>query len=228
MSEKKPFVTKTLILTSIVCLLPMILGFTLWDKLPDDIPQQYGWNNQVNWTLPKFWGIITLPFFMVIINFVYALCFRLSKQEMSPKVEAILAWIIPVIALPVNTFMLLKPIGFDIEPFTFIGALLSILFIIIGNYMPKTKPNAVMGVRAPWINNNPDVWNKTQRVTGITLVIIGLINLVTCFFPFGKWVFVITVSIVVIFSLVYSIIIAKKESQKENQETSTENTTNDN
>ena len=54
MSGRKPFFNKTLILTSIVCLLPMVLGFALWNKLPEDIPQQYGWNNQVNWTLPKF------------------------------------------------------------------------------------------------------------------------------------------------------------------------------
>ena len=71
MSNRKPFFTKTVILTSLVCLLPMILGFALWNKLPEDIPMQYGWNNQVNWTLPKFWGIITIPLVMVILNLVY-------------------------------------------------------------------------------------------------------------------------------------------------------------
>lgn len=210
MSNRKPFFTKTVILTSVVCLLPMILGFALWNKLPEDIPMQYGWNNQVNWTLPKFWGIITIPIVMVILNLVYSLCFRFSKQELSPKVEAILVWIIPLIALPVNCFIFLKPIGFDVEPFTFIGAILSILFIIIGNYLPKTKPNNFVGVRGPWINNNPDVWSKTQRLSGIILVIIGLINLITCFFPFGKYVFVISLGIITIFSLIYSIVIAKK------------------
>lgn len=210
MSNRKPFFTKTVILTSLVCLLPMILGFALWNKLPEDIPMQYGWNNQVNWTLPKFWGIITIPIVMVILNLVYSLCFRFSKQELSPKVEAILVWIIPLIALPVNCFIFLKPIGFDVEPFTFIGAILSILFIIIGNYLPKTTPNPVVGTRAPWINKNPNVWNKTQRVSGIVLVITGLINLITCFFPFGKYVFVISLGIITIFSLIYSIVIAKK------------------
>jgi len=217
MSDKKSFFTKTLILTSVVCLLPMILGFALWDKLPEDIPMQYGWNNQVNWTLPKLWGIITVPIVMVIINLVYALCFKLSKQSVSPKVEAILAWIIPLIALPVNSFIFLKPIGFDVEPFTFIGAILSILFIIIGNYLPKTTQNPVVGVRGPWINKNPDVWNKTQRVSGIALVITGLINLITCFFSFGKYVFVATIAIDVILLLVYSIIISVKASKEENK-----------
>ena len=217
MSNRKPFFTKTDILTSVVCLLPMILGFALWNKLPEDIPMQYGWNNQVNWTLPKFWGIITLPLVMVILNLVYSLCFRFSKQELSPKVEAILVWIIPLIALPVNCFVFLKPIGFDVEPFTFIGAILSILFIIIGNYLPKTTPNPVVGTRAPWINKNPNVWNKTQRVSGIALVITGLINLITCFFSFGKYVFVATIAIDVILLLVYSIIISVKTSKEENK-----------
>lgn len=223
MSEKKSFFPKTLFLTSVVCLLPMVLGFALWNKLPEDIPMQYGWNNQVNWTLPKLWGIITVPIVMVIINLVYSLCFKLSKQSVSPKVEAILAWIIPLIALPVNSFIFLKPAGLDIEPFTFIGAILSILFIIIGNYMPKTKANPVVGVRAPWINKNPDVWNKTQRVTGIALVIIGLINLITCFFSFGKWVFVISLAIFVLFTLIFSIVVSKKICSKELENSSDNN-----
>ena len=218
MSGRKPFFNKTLFLTSFVCLLPMVLGFALWNKLPEDIPQQYGWNNQVNWTLPKFWGIITLPLVMVIINIVYSLLFRFSKQELSPKVEGVLAWIIPVIALPINCFMFLRPIGFDVEPFMFIGGIMSLVLIITGNYLPKIKANSVVGVRAPWINKNPTVWAKTQRLSGILMVITGLINLVTCFFPFGKYVFVITVGTLVIFMLVYSIVVAKQESKKIKQE----------
>ncbi len=210
MSEKKSFSIKTFILTSVVCLLPIILGFALWDKLPEEIPQQYGWNDQVNWTLPKFWGIITMPLVIAVINVIYLLAFRLTKQKFSPRVEVIMSWIIPVLSVVLGSVMLLKPIGFDIDLFCIVGFVLSILFIVIGNYLPKTEPNPVVGTRAPWINNNPEVWNKTQRVSGIVLVIIGIINLVTCFLPFGKYVFVVTVCSGIIFILIYSLVISNK------------------
>ena len=210
MSEKKSFSIKTFILTSVVCILPIVLGFALWDKLPEEIPQQYGWNDQVNWTLPKFWGIITMPLVMVVINVIYLFALKVSKQKFSPKVEAIMSWIIPVLSVVLGSFMLLKPIGFDIDVFCIVGFVLSILFIVIGNYLPKTEPNSVVGTRAPWINKNPEVWNKTQRVSGIVLVLIGLINLFTCFLPFGKYVFVATVFPGIIFVLIYSLVISKK------------------
>lgn len=95
---------------------------------------------------------------------------------------------------------------------------MSLVLIITGNYLPKIKANSVVGVRAPWINKNPTVWAKTQRISGIPMVITGLINLVICFFPFGKYVFVITVGTLVIFMLVYSIVVAKQESKKIKQE----------
>lgn len=210
MSEKKSFSIKTFILTSVVCLLPIVLGFALWDKLPEEIPQQYGWNDQVNWSLPKFWGIITMPLFMAVINVIYFLVFRFSKQKFSPRVEGIMSWMIPGLSVVLGSFMLLKPIGFDIDVFCIVGFVLSILFIIIGNYLPKTEPNPVVGTRAPWINKNPEVWNKTQRVSGILLVIIGIINLFTCFLPFGKYVFVATVFPGIFFVLIYSLVISKK------------------
>lgn len=218
MSNKKSFINRSLIITSFICLLPMILGFILWDKLPENIPQQYGWNNEATWSLPKFWGIITLPLTMVIINIFDNILLTLSKQKLSPKVENILIWIIPIIALPINSFLLLKPIGLDINPFTISGLTLSILFILLGNYLPKTQANNFFGVRAPYINNNPQIWNKTQKVSGIALFLTGIINFFTCFFPFGKYVFVISLVITISFTLVYSIIIAKKYKNNEDKE----------
>ena len=144
MSEKKSFSIKTFVLTSVVCLLPLVLGFALWDKLPEEIPQQYGWNDQVNWTLPKFWGIITMPLVMVVINVIYLFALKVSKQKFSSKVEAIMSWMIPVLSVVLGSFMLLKPIGFDIDVFCIVGFVLSILFIVIGNYLPKTEPNSVV------------------------------------------------------------------------------------
>ena len=35
---------KTLILTAILTLLPMVIGFILWDKLPDQIATHFGSN----------------------------------------------------------------------------------------------------------------------------------------------------------------------------------------
>ena len=39
---------KSLIITCIVCLLPILLGLVLWNKLPDKIPAHYDWAGNVD------------------------------------------------------------------------------------------------------------------------------------------------------------------------------------
>ncbi len=212
MKENKRLFAITLLLSSAVCLLPIALGFFLWGKLPENIPQQYGWNNQVNWTLPKPWGFILCPAFLVIINAIVQISTRLSKKELNKKVEVIVFWIIPVLSILVNSLIILKAAGLNIEISQSVILIISIVFIIIGNYMPKVEENAFIGIRAPWINKNGEVWTKTNRLGGILFVLTGIINLITCFTPAGKYVFIASVLIVSVVTFVYSLYAAKKYS----------------
>ena len=210
MTDTKKALIKKLIFTSIVILLPIVVGFALWDKLPDEIPQQYGWNGQVNWSLPKFWGIITLPVFIAIINAIYIISIAVSKQEFNQRVDTVLTWILPMISVPMYFLMIIKPLVADFDMFIVVGFLISLIFVVLGNYIPKVGPNPVVGARAPWINKYPEVWNKTQRVTAFAMVSVGILNMITCFFPFGKYVFVATVIPAVLFSLIYSLVVYRK------------------
>lgn len=214
MSEKKSIFKPIFFITNFMCLIPIVVGFILWNKLPEAIPQQYGWNDQINWSLPKFWGIITLPLLMCITNIGLHIGIGLSKQKMNDKVKNLTLWIIPIIALPLGIFMLLKPMGLDLDTFIVVAIILSILFIIIGNYLPKTEPNHVIGVRMPWTINNSEVWKKTHRVSGFVLVLVGFFNLIVCFTPIGKIAFLVSIVFAVVFMIVYSIVLAVKYNNK--------------
>lgn len=210
MSEKKSIFTITFFITNLMCLIPIAVGFIFWDKLPESIPQQYGWNGQVNWSLPKFWGIITLPLLMCIGNIIMHIYMAFSKSEMNKKVKNLTLWLIPIMTLPLGIFMLLKPMGLNLDIFIIVAIILSILFIIIGNYLPKTEPNHVIGVRMTWTINNPEVWKKTHRVSGFLLVIVGFFNLIVCFTPIGKIAFTVSIVFAMLFIFIYSIVLAVK------------------
>lgn len=214
MSEKKSIFTPTFFITNLLCLIPIVVGFILWDKLPEYIPQQYGWNDQVNWSLPKFWGIITLPLFMCIGNIAMHIYTSYSKADLNKKVKNLCLWLMPIVALPLEIFMLLKPIGFNLDTFIVVAIILSILFIIIGNYLPKTEPNHVIGIRMTWTINNHEVWKKTHRVSGFLLVIVGFFNLIVCFTPIGKIAFIVSIISAVVFIFIYSIFLAVKYNNK--------------
>lgn len=48
-----------------------------------------------------------------------------------------------------------------------------VLFIFLGNYMPRIKQNYMFGCKTPWALNNEHNWNRTQRMGGIVFVVMG-------------------------------------------------------
>lgn len=60
---------------------------------------------------------------------------------------------------------------------------LSVLFIIIGNYLPKLKKNPVSGVKTKYSQSGDGAWMKSQRFGGRLLAIGGITSLVVCLIP---------------------------------------------
>ncbi|MDY4014795.1 MAG: SdpI family protein [Parafannyhessea umbonata] len=49
-----------------------------------------------------------------------------------------------------------------------------LLFVWIGNYLPRVRRNYTFGVRTSWALEDERTWQKTQRMGGITFVIMGI------------------------------------------------------
>lgn len=53
--------------------------------------------------------------------------------------------------------------------------LTGLLFIVLGNKMPKVKRNSLVGLRTKWSMANDYVWKKSQRSAGIIFIFMGII-----------------------------------------------------
>jgi uncharacterized membrane protein len=54
------------------------------------------------------------------------------------------------------------------------------LFILLGNYLPKLPRNFFFGIRVPWTLSSDIVWKKTHVVGGWMFVISGVLIIVMC------------------------------------------------
>lgn len=43
---------------------------------------------------------------------------------------------------------------------------MGVVMIVIGNYLPKTHRNYIIGIRLPWTLENDENWRKTHRLAG--------------------------------------------------------------
>ena len=55
------------------------------------------------------------------------------------------------------------------------------LFVVLGNVLPRARPNWLFGIRTPWTLTNDRVWERTHRLGGMLFVIAGIILLVSGF-----------------------------------------------
>ena len=57
----------------------------------------------------------------------------------------------------------------------------SIMLIIVGNYLPKTRSSFFFGIRTPWTLSSDTAWEKTHRLAGPLFMIAGALGLVGAF-----------------------------------------------
>lgn len=57
--------------------------------------------------------------------------------------------------------------------------LLGVMFVVLGNFMPKTRVNGLVGFRIVWSMHNDVTWAKSNRFAGVAFIIVGVLTIIT-------------------------------------------------
>jgi len=57
----------------------------------------------------------------------------------------------------------------------------AVLLVFLGDVMPKTRPTFFLGVRTPWTLSSDLAWERTNRLAGRLMVLVGLWGVVAAF-----------------------------------------------
>lgn len=188
-----------LILTSIITLLPILIGFILWEKLPDKVPTHWNAEGVVDGWSSKGFAVLGLPLFLFAVHWICLLATNADpkKQNHTDKILGIVLWICPVISVLGGVLIYGTALGMEFEVDKIVLILMGFMFIIIGNYLPKCKQNYTIGIKIPWTLNDEENWNKTHRMSGKLWVIIGIITILCIFLPTNVMSVVLIVALVV-------------------------------
>ena len=173
------------VITVVIAIAQLIAGIIAIRSLPDAVPTHFN----AQWVCDSVgspWMLMMVVLLPAVVAAVAVICYLIGKIQ-QPKITAITVLLTDVYVI--GTFWLLFPtfqsgakLGEQIDPQPFsamLPLLLSVFFIIIGNYMPIIQPNKTIGLRVPWTLNNEKCWRLTHRFAGKIWVICGLILCVT-------------------------------------------------
>ena len=206
---------KLVLFTSILILLPSLVGCVFWNQLPEEIPTHFNLLGQADGYNHKMSAIFGLPTLMLLMHWL--LLFLMIKDpkssNISSKIQLLIYWIIPFVSCLSMISIFGESLGYSMMSGLLAQIFMGVMMIIIGNYLPKTHRNYIVGIRLPWTLENDGNWRKTHRLAGKIWVLGGLLLFLNSFVQlYVYWVFFLTLFFVVIIPSVYSYQLSKSES----------------
>jgi uncharacterized membrane protein len=166
-----------------------MLAFTLtvWHGLPDTIPTHWDLNGEVNGRSPRWPGAFVAPGIALAIWLLLPLLRRLDPRrdnyERFDETFFLLLNVIVLFVAVVHTLTLSVALGWDVDVSRAMSAMIGVMFVVMGNFLPRIRSNWWMGVRTPWTLDNERVWRETHRLAGWTFVAGGCLAVLGSFLP---------------------------------------------
>lgn len=202
---------KILILTSAITLLPIPAGLLLWSRLPDEIATHFNAQGIADGFSSKSFSVFALPLFMLAVHWFCTFITSVDpkKQNIGGKPLKLVFWICPATSILVSGIIYASALKVKLNISVIMSVFFGILFIIIGNYLPKCRQNHSIGIKISWTLNSEDNWNYTHRLAGKLWVIGGIIILLTSFLK-QYWIFFAVTVIMIIIPVICSYVYHKK------------------
>jgi uncharacterized membrane protein len=175
---------------------PFLVLVPLWDKFPARIAIHWGLSGKPDGWAGKERGLLLVPVMSVGLALLFAFLPRFDARVKSygPETQASLQRVTKGMGLATVTFMnavalLIDAVALgwkmDMPRVVTLGTL--ILFAVLGNYMPKLRPNRFVGIRTPWTLKSPEVWIRTHRLFGSIMLVGSLALMAPCVFLPSAW-----------------------------------------
>ena len=104
----------------------------------------------------------------------------LEYHKFASSYRLIVAWVVSLV-LSMHVAMLGVALGWSVQPGTIVGLVLGSGLIVIGNLIPRLRPNVIAGIRTPGTMRDPLLWARVHRLygalwlaAGIAIVVVAL------------------------------------------------------
>jgi len=206
-------IDKILIITTVICFLPIILSLMLYEQLPDQIAVHWDIAGNPDNYASKAFAAFGMPVMMAAINVITHLGLNSDPKQANSSVvlKQLGKWTVPVLTIVLMPVTLFIAMGYNIPIHVVTPAFVGVVIIICGNYLPKCKQNYTVGIKLPWTLNNEENWNKTHHLAGFVWIIGGICLVLGTFLNFNKLpILLVILAALVGIPTVYSYLLYKK------------------
>ncbi|WLR52816.1 SdpI family protein [Bacillus tianshenii] len=171
--------------------IPVVVSFlvsiVVYGSLPEQIPIHFSANGEPDNYMGKPLGPFLVPLTTLGLFVLMVFLPKVDpRKENYTRFQGSYVLIVSVIIwflAAIHVIVLMYALGYNLHLNTVFPIGTGILFLILGNYMPKVKHNYFVGVKTPWTLANEKVWYRTHRFAGKVFMFIGIVLIGMVFIP---------------------------------------------
>lgn len=200
----------------ILSLIPLVVGGIFYKQLPDTLATHFNFQGKADGYSDKNMALFMLPLGLTV-GYIAMYFFTIKDPKHKNHNETLNRFVfllLPVMNIATNAFIIAKGLGKDINVSLFVTAFVGLIFVIVGNFLPKVKRNYTVGIQLPWTLHSDVVWEKTHRMAGYLWILGGVIVILSSFLLPSAWLnycILTSVGIMTVIPAIYSYVIYKKE-----------------
>jgi uncharacterized membrane protein len=197
----------------------LVFAASVFDQLPERIATHFNAVGEPDGWSTRWVGAFGLPIFaaamVAVFNVVPNILPRRKNFEQFEATYWLICNLVVAFLFALHVVILGRALGWPIDIATTMLLGVGLLFVVLGNVMPRTRSNWFMGIRTPWTLDSEHVWRVTHRLGGRTMMVGGLITMAAAFMParVQPWVGFGALALGAFVPVIYSYIAWRREKQ---------------
>lgn len=198
--------------------LAFAISIIVFRQLPDPMPTHWNVRGEVDGYSSRAVGAFLMPLIMIAIAALIPVLPKIDPrggnyEKFDTAYFTIMNATITVM-LVIHAFTLAAALGMSVSIGRMVPAAIGLLFVVIGNILPRVRPNWMVGLRNPWTLSSDRVWERTHRVGGYLMLGLGVLLLLSSPFApsIAAFVLILGGTIAVVLGItIYSYVLWKQE-----------------
>lgn len=155
--------------------------------LPETVPIHWNLRGEADGFAPKAVALALTPALILVFAGLLRILPAIDpKREEIRRFERSYHMVVNLILtllLVIHAMVVANGAGWSVDISVVLPLLIGLLFLFLGNEMPRFRQNFFLGIRTPWTLSDEEVWRQTHRVGGRVFVIGGALMMAASFLP---------------------------------------------
>jgi len=201
----------------LIVIAAFIASAVVFPRLPETMPTHFDMSGQPNGWSSRLFGAWVVPLFLILMWGLLRVLPTIDPRgsnyaKFGGAFDGMIVSIM-LFMLALHIVMLRAALGYPAAMQRVVPIGVGVLLAVIGNLLPRARPNWFIGIRTPWTLSSDRVWEKTHRFGGHVFVAGGILIVLAALVT-EQWAHIVLVTVVLLCTaavFIYSYVEWKRE-----------------